>query len=262
MFHLLVRLHISFATSEGDTKVQRRMIRLIKMPQEVWFETTERAPGPTDLKALLADAEPLIDGLFGTGLVPSRWRMRHRRRRSNHRATRFWPSTCPRASTPTAHPLRPGRPGHRRRHLRRPQTSSDTEAERLHHSKVTSTSGLRMETAQKLSGMAGRRLSGGRRPRREDVDRSVRSSSSSEFFARANAGACVPPFARAIPLDVDIGIDFSMLSWGCASAGSGETLKRRTKWPWQGLAQVFGAVGDDVVEQPRRITASSGNSRT
>ena len=54
---------------KGDAETQRGIVERSEIPQEVWFETHDEPPGPTDLEALLADADWLVDGLFGTGLT-------------------------------------------------------------------------------------------------------------------------------------------------------------------------------------------------
>ncbi len=54
---------------KGDAETQRGIVERSEIPQEVWFEDHAEPPSPGELDALFADADWLVDGLFGTGLT-------------------------------------------------------------------------------------------------------------------------------------------------------------------------------------------------
>jgi NAD(P)H-hydrate epimerase len=54
---------------KGDAETQWKIVERSEIPQEIAFEGHDRPPSPADLDALLADADWLVDGLFGTGLT-------------------------------------------------------------------------------------------------------------------------------------------------------------------------------------------------
>ena len=53
----------------GDPETQWRIIENSGVNQTTWYDTKGKNPQPAELDALMADADWLVDGLFGTGLT-------------------------------------------------------------------------------------------------------------------------------------------------------------------------------------------------
>lgn len=53
----------------GDAQAQYQILERSDIPQEAWFDDHPGETGPSDLDALFAEADWLIDGLLGTGLT-------------------------------------------------------------------------------------------------------------------------------------------------------------------------------------------------